>query len=241
MNMTFFGCSPPSNKIKHPEEEDPWRLSPALRDQKSKSDDDANSVPFNKEDLDEEDPWQLHSTRRDQKSKQEHGPDLFDASASSDMKFALRQQKAFDREDRLLREQHEKLKHSAPVVFSCGICKEDISNHMLARPDPCHHEFCRDCIRGYIQSKIEEHRFPIICPLCALDRSTPNPSSEFVPIYLNLSNPKPVPSALNSLFVEQIGLSEREAELFMELELAGFSTLIHCRGWVYHPFCQIFR
>jgi hypothetical protein len=38
------------------------------------------------------------------------------------------------------------------------------------------------------------------------------------------------PPGLNSAFIEQIGLSEKEANDFVELELATFSTLLHCRS-----------
>ncbi|EKM59293.1 uncharacterized protein PHACADRAFT_86563, partial [Phanerochaete carnosa HHB-10118-sp] len=123
-----------------------------------------------------------------------------DDKASLDL--ALRQQQQFEDEDRLLRAQFEELRQSAPATFQCGICLEEQVESTVCQVDPCGHKFCRDCILSYLRSKLGEHRFPILCPICATDRGSGEPG---------------------------IGLNEEEYAVFTELELASFSVLLHCR------------
>ena len=55
---------------------------------------------------------------------------------------------------------------TAQRFFECGICMEEMPDDSIARPDPCGHDFCRDCLRGHVTARIDEHRFPILCPTC---------------------------------------------------------------------------
>lgn len=96
-------------------------------------------------------------------------------------RLAVQQQQEFDREDRHLRAQMTDLQKSAPRMFTCGICLEELSEFMIARTVSCGHELCRDCTRGHIRAKLGEHRFPILCPICAADRDKTDPGGEFLP------------------------------------------------------------
>ncbi len=80
--------------------------------------------------------------------------------------YARRLQNEFDNEDHALSAERIKLSQTAQRVFECGICMEEMPEDSVARPDPCGHAFCRDCMRGYVSSRLEEHRFPILCPTC---------------------------------------------------------------------------
>ena len=80
--------------------------------------------------------------------------------------LALRVQQQYDEEDRHLRAQREQLLQIELRVFKCGVCLEEQPEDFVARLEPCGHRFCRDCIKGHVQSKLEEHRFPVICPSC---------------------------------------------------------------------------
>jgi hypothetical protein len=51
-------------------------------------------------------------------------------------------------------------------LFECGICMEEMPDDSIARPDPCGHAFCRECLRGHVTARLDEHRFPILCPTC---------------------------------------------------------------------------
>ncbi|THH22126.1 hypothetical protein EUX98_g8250 [Antrodiella citrinella] len=122
--------------------------------------------------------------------------------------LAAEKQREFEEEDHRLRVQMRDLQATVPATFHCGVCFEEHSEFMIARVDPCGHEFCRDCVRGYIRSKLGEHRFPILCPICSADRDKTDPG------------------------IQQIGLTEEEFALFTELEMAAFSILLHCRRQV---------
>jgi hypothetical protein len=52
--------------------------------------------------------------------------------------------------------------------FTCGICMEILPDEAISRIDGCGHSCCRDCLRGDIQTKIEDRRYPIFCPFCAI-------------------------------------------------------------------------
>ena len=80
--------------------------------------------------------------------------------------YAMRLQSQFDNENAQLSAERIKLSQTIQPVFECGICMEEMPEDSVARPDPCRHAFCRDCMRGYVSSRLEEHRFPILCPTC---------------------------------------------------------------------------
>jgi hypothetical protein len=54
--------------------------------------------------------------------------------------------------------------------FSCAICMEEEPMDNSVDLD-CKHPICRDCVRGHISSKIEEHRFPVLCPVCMTEQN----------------------------------------------------------------------
>lgn len=91
--------------------------------------------------------------------------------------LAAQAQAEFEEEDRQLRAQMQALQEATPDVFECGICLEEQSEEMVTRIEPCQHAFCRDCIRSYLESKLGEHRFPILCPSCTASKMTAEPGS----------------------------------------------------------------
>lgn len=60
-----------------------------------------------------------------------------------DFSLAQEQQKAFEDEDRALREQAVELQKTVPATFQCGICLEEETEFMLQELEPCGHKFCR--------------------------------------------------------------------------------------------------
>jgi hypothetical protein len=105
-------------------------------------------------------------------------PNVDKAGSSLDVAVSLQRQ--FDKEDKQLRTQKKDLASTVPGTFNCGICLEDTSEFMVARVDPCDHSFCRDCIRDYIRSKISDHRYPILCPICTANKKEQQPGGTFV-------------------------------------------------------------
>ncbi|KAI0772084.1 hypothetical protein BD413DRAFT_604199 [Trametes elegans] len=127
--------------------------------------------------------------------------------------LAVQLQIAYDEEDRQLAEQFKYLQGIQPDVFECGICFEQYEEDHVARVHPCGHSFCRECLNGYAISKIDEHRYPILCPQCTADRTATNPAG----------------GALDDDAVQKLGLTEKQYEVYVEMQMAVFSIIIDCR------------
>ena len=84
--------------------------------------------------------------------------------------YAMRLQREFDDEDRALSVQRTQLTQSAQRLFGCSICMEEMPVDSIARIDSCGHTFCRECLRGHVSARIDEHRFPVICPTCTANK-----------------------------------------------------------------------
>lgn len=124
---------------------------------------------------------------------------------------AFKLQKMFDAEDAGLRDHQAELKTHLQARFHCGICLDECPEDDAAMVDACRHMVCRSCMKGFITAKIEEHRFPILCPICVAN-NTGHPAAE-----------------ISGLLVEQIGITEEEYKIWTEMELSQFSILLDCR------------
>jgi len=92
-------------------------------------------------------------------------------------------QQRFNDEDSRLRYEREVLSSVQPSIFTCAVCTDEFSEEYVARLPNCGHGFCRECLRKYAVSKLEEYRFPILCPSCVADNTSKEPggkSSVFV-------------------------------------------------------------
>lgn len=87
---------------------------------------------------------------------------------------ALELQQFFDVEDMQLRNQMQALATTVPRNFLCAICMDEqpVDNSVVL---DCNHPMCRACVRGHVCSKIEEHRFPILCPVCMTEQNNRQP------------------------------------------------------------------
>ena len=85
--------------------------------------------------------------------------------------YAMRLQQEFDNEDRALSAERAELSKFSQRLFVCGVCLEEMPYDSIARPDPCGHTFCRDCLRGYVTARLDERKFFILCPTCTADKS----------------------------------------------------------------------
>ncbi|TEB36714.1 hypothetical protein FA13DRAFT_1080210 [Coprinellus micaceus] len=76
----------------------------------------------------------------------------------------------------------------------------------------CEHSFCRDCMTGHVRSQLEENLYPIICPVCFPDpeRTTRGFVDDFV--------------------LEELDLTQKEADKFQDLQLATVIVKIDCPG-----------
>jgi len=151
---------------------------------------------------------------------------------------AMRLQDEFDEEDRAIRSQHDKLaeSESAQRLFVCGICLEEMPYDSIACPDPCGHTFCRECLRGHVTSRLDEHRFPILCPTCIASKGKGkggagstcyNRTVNFVIIscYVSLE--------VSQSLALQLGLTDKQYSIWSEMEMVSFSVLLTCRKYVH--------
>jgi hypothetical protein len=121
--------------------------------------------PFSPSTADDQDPSTLDST----------SDDVLRQSAN----VALQMQIQFEEEDRRLRAEHAELvAHSIQTIFKCSVCLDEHPEDYVASVDTCRHTFCRDCLRAFIISKLDEHCYPIFCPICTAEKTTV-PAGEF--------------------------------------------------------------
>ncbi|KAG9314710.1 hypothetical protein JVU11DRAFT_5519 [Chiua virens] len=123
-------------------------------------------------------------------------------------------QNEFDSEDRRLRREHEELAHLVQATFQCNICLDELPQDDVAKVDECSHTTCRSCMMEFVSTKIQEHRYPIFCPMCTIVVNKPEQGQ---------------PSVISRLLIEQLGITEEQSQILTEMELAEFTIQIHCR------------
>ncbi|KAH9894465.1 hypothetical protein C8Q73DRAFT_695663 [Cubamyces lactineus] len=124
---------------------------------------------------------------------------------------ALELQLAFNEENEQLEAQMQELQRIQPKFFDCKICFEQHQEDDVAIVHPCEHAYCRKCILNYAASKIEEHRYPILCPMCTAD-----PQGN-------------APGEIDDEAIRQLGLTEEQYVVFVEMQMLRYSILMHCR------------
>ncbi|KAF9234663.1 hypothetical protein BU15DRAFT_65515 [Melanogaster broomeanus] len=128
-----------------------------------------------------------------------------------DLEYARRLQESFNAEHFQLLTQTDQLRLTAQRQFHCGICLDDIPEDDAVHVESCGHDLCRDCARSHICAKIDEHRFPVLCPICMADHGNSDPGT------------------ITGQLVQLLGVSEEQYETWVEMEMVQFSTLVNCR------------
>jgi hypothetical protein len=149
---------------------------------------------------------------------------------------AMRLQNEFDKEDRTLSAQRAELAKSTQRLFECGICMEEMPDDSIARPNPCGHAFCRECLRGHVTARLDEHRFPILCPTCTAGKGKGKETAggTCCERTVNLV----IISCYVSLEVSQslaldLGLTDEQYSIWTEMEMVSFSVLLYCRKYAH--------
>ncbi|KAJ7716158.1 hypothetical protein B0H16DRAFT_461711 [Mycena metata] len=75
------------------------------------------------------------------------------------------------------------LQKDVQPIFECGVCFDKYPEDYVSRVADCSHEFCRDCMKGYVISKLKDKLYPIFCPMCVTDNARAEPGSELIPFY----------------------------------------------------------
>ncbi|RPD67337.1 hypothetical protein L227DRAFT_491050, partial [Lentinus tigrinus ALCF2SS1-6] len=119
--------------------------------------------------------------------------------------LAAQMQRDFDEENKQLDRDFRRLKDTQPTFFDCGICMDRFQEDSVARVVSCGHSYCRPCLRDWAVSKIRDHRHPILCPTCMAGKGQLEPGGRCF---------------------------SSDYAIFDEMQLASFSTIIHCRKCV---------
>ncbi|KAJ6581853.1 hypothetical protein B0H19DRAFT_1229069 [Mycena capillaripes] len=140
----------------------------------------------------------------------------WDRTHREDALKARAKQREFEEEDARLIAELATLQKHAQVVFECGICFDKYPEDYVSRIADCDHGFCRDCMKGYVVSKLKDKLYPIFCPI----RSTA-PTFTGAPLtdYLVITDD----------LVQMLGLDDKEYQILQELQIASLSILLHCR------------
>lgn len=177
---------------------------------------------------------QARSPRTAQPWEREYFFDV-DDQMDPNLQFALQLQATFDSENELLLKQKGELVQTAQRQYDCGVCLDDFPEDDAVYIEACGHEICRDCARGHVCSKIGEHRFPVLCPVCMADHKNQNPGSESRHCLFLASDWCLPRSAFSGAMVQLLGVSEEQWATWVEMEIAQFSIPFNCRKCVPHP------
>jgi len=89
-------------------------------------------------------------------------------------------------------------------------------------------------MRGYVSTRLEEHRFPILCPTCTAGKG--RGKGDGGTRIISSSSSKLSWHGMNVVEVSQtlaqdLGLTEEQFDIWIEMEMAQFSVLLHCRKY----------
>ncbi|KAF8817475.1 hypothetical protein BYT27DRAFT_7199003 [Phlegmacium glaucopus] len=98
-----------------------------------------------------------------------------------------------------------------PAEFQeCGVCNELYGTLHIIELPTCTHTFCRECLRTFTKTKINEGRYPIFCPVCSIERTRVNQSH------------------ITQAVVDKLELSKQDLEKLNALQLVAHSVILHC-------------
>jgi hypothetical protein len=152
---------------------------------------------------------------------------------------ARRLQNEFDT-DRAISARLAELAKSPQRLFECGICMDEMPDDLIVRPDPCGHTFCRECLRGHVTARLNEHRFPILCPTCTAGKGKGKEAAggtccKRTVNFVLLS--RCVSSEVSQSLALDLKLTEEQYSIWTEMEMASFSVLLSCRKYA-HGICS---
>ncbi|KAJ7656293.1 hypothetical protein DFH06DRAFT_1091170 [Mycena polygramma] len=128
------------------------------------------------------------------------------AQLDDDYLVAAQLQRDWEREAVL-----EALQKPVQRVFECGVCFDEHPEDDVARVADCGHGFCRDCMKGYVVSKLKDKLYPISCPTCMTDAA------------------RAEPGVVTDDMVQTLGLDDKQYQILQELQIAPLSILLQCR------------
>ena len=113
---------------------------------------------------------------------------------------------------------------------------EEMPDDSIARPDPCGHAFCRECLRRHVATRLDEHRFPILCPTCTAGKGKGKEAvsgtccERTVNLFIVSCN---VCLEVSQSLALDLGLTDEQYSVWTEMEMAPFSVLLYCRKYAH--------
>jgi hypothetical protein len=149
----------------------------------------------------------------------------------------MRLQGEFDEENRALSAQRSELVESGQGWFECGICMDEMMPvDSIAIIDSCGHTFCRDCLHGHVTARLDEHRFPILCPTCTASKGKGRDKAGGTCLCVKRSccNGTSIDFSLevSQFLAQNLGLSDEQSSIWTEMEMVAFSILLQCHKYV---------
>ncbi|KAI9434775.1 hypothetical protein H4582DRAFT_743152 [Lactarius indigo] len=133
-------------------------------------------------------------------------------SERDDLEYAISLQLQFDEENLVLSAERDLVTQDAERTFVCNMCYRDHSYDSVMLMNPCEHTFCPACLRTHVVWELNERHFPVQCPACRL-----NPVHEH-----GLG-------VVTSAMVLELGVTDDEYDVWVELEMAPMSVVLYCR------------
>jgi hypothetical protein len=119
-----------------------------------------------------------------------------------------------------------------PEQFDCLICFETIAGADGSRMMNCEHSFCRDCMTGHVRSQLEENLYPIICPVCFPDPERTTRGCMWSGYHVaDTSTDILLVQVVDDFVLEELDLTQKEADKFQDLQLATVIVKIDCPGY----------
>jgi hypothetical protein len=162
-----------------------------------------------------------------------NNPQLLQAAWPTDIDsilYAMRLEREFDEENLSLSAQRPKPDNSSKCLFECGVCFDEMPLDSIVQINSCGHIFCLGCLRGHVTARLDERRFPILCPTCAAGKGKDKG---------NIGGMREIPSCNGPVsdtllevpqsLVLNLGLTNEQFSIWTEMEMAAISVLLHCR------------
>lgn len=129
-----------------------------------------------------------------------------------DAHLARKLQQEWDDANDTVREEHYALMATLQKAFTCPVCMEKCPEDSLAKFVGCEHQYCRECLKGHIESCLEDKKFPVPCPLCMTDEKREDKDC----------------GVLTLEVMENLGISQEAYEIWLNFEIAKYSILLDC-------------
>jgi len=148
-----------------------------------------------------------------------------------DLEYAISLQLEFDEENLVLTAERDFVTQDAERTFTCNMCYRDHPYDSVMLMDPCEHTFCPACLRTHVVWELNERHFPVQCPSCTLN---PIPGHElggvsFLWPVLSLHSIHRDHEVVTRAMVLDLGISDDEYDVWVELEMAPMSVVLYCR------------